>query len=201
MKKTLLLLRHAKSSWADPSRADHDRTLNSRGEKAAPVMGRFLRLNDLIPDLVWCSTAERAVQTLALLGKEFAAFGDGVQGIHGTDGGNNLRREADIIYSGDVYMAGEQTLLNCLRQTHDDAETVMMVGHNPGLETFATHLYGTGDADAFEDMKRKFPTSGLCQYEFDVDRWADINWKSGRLVRFVRVKALHADGRPKEDAV
>jgi phosphohistidine phosphatase len=172
--KTLLLLRHAKSSWADPARADHDRELNHRGEKAAPVMGWFLHKQDLIPDLVWCSTAARAVQTVGLLGRDFAD-------------------DAKVIYARDLYMAGETTLLKCLHQTHDDADRVLMVGHNPGLESFALQLVGTDDNRFCDDMAVKYPTCALCQFEFDVDDWAQIGWGQGRLIRFVKVRDLHVD--------
>ncbi|WP_339862954.1 histidine phosphatase family protein [Thalassospira alkalitolerans] len=171
--KTLLLLRHAKSSWADPARADHDRELNRRGENAAPAMGRFLRDNGLVPNLIWCSTAARTVQTLGLLGRDFA-------------------NQADVIYSEDLYMANEKTLLECLNQTHDEAESVMMIGHNPGFEDFAAELFGDGDGEALLEMNRKFPTCGLCHFEFDIDHWADVAPDTGRLVRFVKVKDLQA---------
>lgn len=175
--KTLLLLRHAKSSWTDPSRSDHDRELNRRGEKAAPVMGRYLRDQGLVPDLIWCSTAERAVQTLTLLGRDFASA-------------------SDVIYSHDLYMAGETILLESLWQTHDEARCVMMIGHNPGMADFAAGLFGGGDGEALLQMHRKFPTCGLCQYEFDVDHWADARFEAGRLIGFVKVKDLQGIGAP-----
>ncbi|WP_073953926.1 histidine phosphatase family protein [Thalassospira sp. TSL5-1] len=179
--KTLLLLRHAKSSWDDPARADHDRELNPRGEKAAPVMGRFLVREGLMPDLVWCSTAARAVQTLGLLGRQFA--------------------ETDrVIYAEDLYMARETALLKCLQQTHDDADTVMMVGHNPGMESFALELIGH-DSNGFRpDMERKFPTCALCQFTFEIDDWADVKWRSGQLQRFIKVKQLQGEVPADSDA-
>jgi len=171
--KTLLLLRHAKSSWSDPGRADHDRELNRRGEKAAPFMGRFLREQILVPDLIWCSTAARAVQTLGLLGRDFAGH-------------------ADVIYNEDLYMAGERTLLESLHHTHDEAKTVMIIGHNPGMENFAQALYGDGDADMRAQMERKYPTCALAHFEFDVEKWADTDFGTGRLMGFTKVKDLQA---------
>ena len=175
--KTLLLLRHAKSSWTDPSRSDHDRELNRRGEKAAPVMGRYLHEQGLVPDLIWCSTAERTVQTLTLLGRDFASA-------------------SDVIYNEDLYMATEAVLLESLGHTHDEARCVMMIGHNPGLADFAARLFGEGDGEALLEMNRKYPTCGLCQYEFDVDHWADVRFEAGRLIRFVKVKDLQGGGAP-----
>ena len=172
--KTLLLLRHAKSSWADPARADHDRDLNARGEKAAPVMGRFLYKQNLIPDLVWCSTAQRTVQTVGLLGRGFAD-------------------DAKVIYARDMYMAAETTLLKCLHQTHDEADRVLMVGHNPGLECLAQALIGVDEHGLRGDMAQKYPTCALCQFEFDVDSWANVEWGQGRLTRFVKVRDLRDD--------
>lgn len=171
--KTLLLLRHAKSSWSDPSRVDHDRELNRRGEKAAPFMGRFLREHDLVPDLIWCSTAARAVQTLGLLGRDFAGH-------------------ADVIYSEDLYMASERTLLECLHHTHDEAKRVMIIGHNPGIENFAKALYRDGDDAAREVMERKYPTCALAHFEFDVENWADTQFETGRMMGFTKVKELQA---------
>ncbi|KZB70078.1 phosphohistidine phosphatase [Thalassospira sp. MCCC 1A01148] len=171
--KTLLLLRHAKSSWADPGRSDHDRELNRRGEKAAPFMGRYLRQHELVPDLIWCSTAARAVQTLGLLGRDFAT-------------------DADVIYNEDLYMASERVLLENLHHTHEDAKQVMFVGHNPGIEVFAQSLYGDGNADAREIMARKYPTCALAHFEFDVDHWGEIAPGTGRLIDFIKVKDLQA---------
>jgi phosphohistidine phosphatase len=171
--KTLLLLRHAKSSWADPGRSDHDRELNRRGEKAAPFMGRYLRQNALVPDLVWCSTAARAVQTLTLLGRDFATH-------------------ADVIYSEDLYMAGERALLENLQHSYNHVSTVLMVGHNPGMEVFAQSLFGGGNEEARAIMAQKYPTCGLTHFEFDVENWADIAFGGGRLIDFIKVKTLQA---------
>lgn len=178
--KTLLLLRHAKSSWADPGRADHDRELNLRGEKAAPVMGRFLMREGLMPDLVWCSTAARAVQTLGLLGRQFAG-------------------DDRVIYAQDLYMASETALLKCLQQTHAEADRVMMVGHNPGMESFALALTGIDENGHRPDMERKFPTCALCQFSFDVADWSAVKWGAGRLERFIKVKNLQGDARPTDE--
>ncbi|WP_033067099.1 SixA phosphatase family protein [Thalassospira australica] len=172
--KTLLLLRHAKSSWADPGRADHDRELNRRGEKAAPFMGRYLRQHELVPDLIWCSTAARAVQTLGLLGRDFA--------IH-----------ADVIYNEDLYMANDRVLLENLHHTYEDASQVMIVGHNPGLEMFAHALYAGGNDAARDTMVRKYPTCALVHFEFDVEHWRDIALGTGRLIDFIKVKDLQAE--------
>ncbi len=171
--KTLLLLRHAKSSWAAPGRADHDRELNRRGEKAAPFMGRYLRQHDLIPDLIWCSTAARAVQTLGLLGRDFAT-------------------DADVIYNEDLYMANDRVLLENLHHTHEDARRVLVIGHNPGIEAFAQSLFGGGNENARATMARKYPTCGLAHFEFDVDQWREIAPGAGRLINFIKVKDLQA---------
>ncbi|MCC9625771.1 histidine phosphatase family protein [Thalassospira sp. MA62] len=172
--KTLLLLRHAKSSWSDPGRADHDRELNRRGEKAAPVMGKYLRDQGLIPELIWCSTAARAVQTLGGLGRDFAS-------------------DADVIYSEDLYMATERVLLQSIHDTHNEASTVMMIGHNPGIENFAARLFADGDEAAFESLQRKYPTCGLALFKFDVADWGQVAFGNGRLVEFTKVKDLHRE--------
>ena len=121
--KTLLLLRHAKSSWKEPGLRDFERPLNSRGREAAPVMGRYMRARKLRPDLILCSPAERARQTAALVA-EAAGLG------------------AKIRYDERIYEATAERLVEVVSQVEESCEQLMLIGHNPGLEDLVELLSG-----------------------------------------------------------
>jgi phosphohistidine phosphatase len=145
--KTLLILRHAKSSWKQPDQADHDRPLNERGKSDAPRVGRLLREEDLVPDLIVSSTAKRARKTAAKV-----AEGSGYGG--------------EIQLSDELYLAPPKTYLGVLRQVADAHSRVMVVGHNPGLEELLTLL--TGDESSL-------PTAALAYITLPIDRWSELN--------------------------
>ena len=111
----LYLLRHAKSSWKDASLDDHDRPLAPRGKRASKAIGRYLRDRDVTPELVLCSSAKRARQTLERLGPA----------------GLDARIEPEL------YGAGANTLLARLREVPDEVASVMLIGHNPGMQQLA----------------------------------------------------------------
>lgn len=169
--RTVYLLRHAKSSWDDPTLTDHDRPLAPRGRKAAPRMGAYLRHDGLIPGLVLCSTALRARQTWALVAPSLPP------GIR-------------VEFRKELYDADAGNFLDILRHCPDDAETVMLIGHNPALEDCAARLAGGGDPAALKRMASKYPTAALAEIAFDAKRWRDVEAGTGRLVDFVRPKDL-----------
>lgn len=160
--KTLFLLRHAKSSWKDTSLPDFERPLNKRGRQAAPLVGKFMRKQKMRPDLILCSPAERARQTIALVG-DAATF------------------KAELRYDERIYEAHVARLLSVVSQIDEDAGKVLIVGHNPGLEELLEHL--TGEV-------RHMPTAALAHITLDIERWADAREQSGELVRLVRPKEL-----------
>jgi phosphohistidine phosphatase len=167
---TLLLLRHAKSSWEVPALADYDRPLAKRGQKAAPRMGAEIGALGLNPDLVLCSGAARTRETLAL-----------VLGAIGAP-------PREVVYDDAIYMAPPTQLLTVLRGLPagpDAPSTVMVVGHNPGLEELAELLVGSGDEELRELLEEKFPTGALAVITFDTARWGDIAPGTGTLTRFV----------------
>src|SRR5215471_2277391 len=122
---TLCLLRHAKSSWKDPTLPDHDRPLNSRGRTEAPVMGKEIGKHGLDPDLVLCSTARRTRDTLALVLPE-------------------LKTEPKVIYEDGLYHGTPAEILGIMHEVGAGAGRVLLVGHNPELQEFALDLIGSG---------------------------------------------------------
>jgi phosphohistidine phosphatase len=164
MMKTLLVLRHAKSSRDDPALDDRDRPLTARGERDAPRMGRLVRDEQLSPDLVVCSDAVRARQTAEAMAE--------AAGYSGT-----------ILLEHRLYAAEPAVILAVLRDVVEpDVDTVMIVGHNPGLEDLVSALTG-----AREDL----PTAALAHLELPIDRWSDIGPRTrGTLVRVWRPREL-----------
>lgn len=171
---TLSLFRHAKSSWDDPVLEDFDRPLGKRGRKAAPGMGKLLNTMGLKPDLILCSGAVRARQTLALV---LEAFGAPLP---------------KVVYDDAIYMAQPEKLISRLRaHTADDpARHVMIVGHNPGLEELALLLASRGPAGARGRMVEKFPTASVAVIAFDTDAWDEVAYGAGTLEHFLTPKQL-----------
>ena len=167
---TLLLLRHAKSSWDNSAMADYDRPLAKRGVKAAPRMGAEMAARRLRPDLILCSAAARAKETLSLMLPELG------------------RPSPEIVYDEAIYMSEPAALLTLLRKLASKADrpqTAMLVGHNPGLEELAELLIGGGEEDAQERIAEKFPTCALAVLRFDVEDWGGIAPGTGRLTDFI----------------
>ena len=169
--KTLCLMRHAKSGWDDPSLADHDRPLNERGVAAAGLVGRHLAHRGFRPDLVLCSTAKRATDTLALVLDE-------------------LGREVPARHDRGLYLAGAPALLEAVRGAPDSVGTLMLVGHNPDMHHLTQHLAGFGDPKTLRAVAEKFPTGGCAILTFETDQWRKVTPGQGHLVEFVRPRLL-----------
>ena len=161
--KTLLLLRHAKSSWKQTDLADHDRPLNKRGKRTAPRMGELLKDEDLTPDLILCSSAVRAHDTVLLVAKACGYTGK-------------------IKKTRELYLAEPQAYVEVLRQVAEKHAKVMVVGHNPGLEMLIEAL--TGEAMAM-------PTAALACVELSLKGWSDLDLNTEcKLVNVWRPKDL-----------
>lgn len=156
--KTLFLLRHAKSSWGDERLSDIDRPLNERGRVAAPFMGTLMKQHGYVPTVVLCSPAVRTRQTAEL-----------VKGAAGS--------AADIRFDGRIYEASAMDLRQVVSELDDTAETVMVVGHNPGCEGFLGYLTGQ-----IEPM----PTATLAAVLLDIDRWCKVTANTGKLIAIHR---------------
>jgi phosphohistidine phosphatase len=152
--KTLLLLRHAKSSWADPVVPDHERPLAPRGARAAERVAEHLADESIHPALVLCSTARRARETL-----------DALRPV--------LGESADVRLESDLYGADAGELLERLRAVDPEVASVMVIGHNPGLEDLALELAGSGDEAALAQLRTKFPTGALATLELP-SGWVEL---------------------------
>jgi len=146
--RRLFVLRHAKSSWNNAYLADFDRPLAPRGQRAAEAMADHVASLDRPPALVLSSTARRAQDTLEPLRDRLPA---------GTE----------VRLLDDLYGADAHDLLAVLRQVPDDVTSVMVVGHNPGLEDLVRALGRDGDAGLIARVHAKFPTAALATLAFD----------------------------------
>ena len=169
--KTLTLLRHAKSSWADPGAQDFDRPLNARGVAAAAAVGREMRRLGLAFDAIVTSPAARAVETLA---KAEAGYGETLPA-----------REDER-----AYLAAPATLLAIVRATDDHVGRLLLVGHNPGFELLSAALISGDDGALRDDLEEKYPAGALAEIAFEVDHWRDVEEGAGRLIRFIRPRDL-----------
>jgi phosphohistidine phosphatase len=167
--KRVYLLRHAKSSWKDDSVADRDRPLAGRGRRAAKAMAGHLDAEGIRPDLVLCSPARRTRETLQ---RVEGAFGDRVEAR----------------FDEALYGASEPELLARLKALPQEVGSVMLIGHNPGLEELALAL--ASDGEGLARMREKYPTAALATIDLPAERWSAIERGSGELVGYVRPRDL-----------
>jgi phosphohistidine phosphatase len=161
--KTLLILRHAKSSWDKPGLADIERPLNKRGSHDAPRVGAFIKEAGLVPDVIMSSPAVRAIKTAEAVA-------------------DACSYEGNIEIEEDFYPGGPGDYLEALNNIPDDPRRVMIVGHNPGLEELLNEL--TGESETL-------PTAALAQVNLPIQRWLDLDENIlGKLVNVWRIKEL-----------
>lgn len=174
--KRLGLLRHAKSDWDDVGKRDFDRGLNARGRKGARLIGRHIVEHGIDWDLVLASSAERVRQTLS------AALPD-----------------AEPRWDERLYLASAETILDAIREHAGEADTVLVVGHNPGLQEVLFALVPpSAENGLFDEAATKYPTATFAVFELDIDDWADLASGSGRLVHFKRPRDLDPALGPEE---
>jgi len=174
--RRLMLLRHAKSSWDQADLDDVDRPLAPRGRAAAPLLGRYISHENLQPDLVLCSSANRARQTWELVSAEW-------------DLSDKLGLPRFEIRSS-LYLASPIELLSMIQRIEEGVENLMLIGHNPGMEQLAARLVTKGDPRGLKEMSKKFPTAGLAVMQFAIESWSSLNPGQGKLECFVRPKDL-----------
>ena len=144
--KTLLLLRHAKSSWSHNAGGDHGRPLSGRGGRAAPMMGQLILEQELVPDVVVSSTARRAIDTAQLV-TESCGFSDTVQ------------------TTDELYNASTAEWLSVLCDLPDEADRALVIGHNPGIEDLLLLLGGE---------HHRMSTAALAHVQLPIDNWFDV---------------------------
>lgn len=160
--KTLLLLRHAKSSWKDAAVADFERPLNDRGRKAAELVGKFIAKQNVNIDLVISSPAVRARQTIELVLRA-------------------AKRSPELRFDQRVYEASPTRLLEITSQIEDGRKSVLLVGHNPGMEELLALLVG---------VEQHMPTASLAQVVLTSKKWDKILSEKGVLESFIRAREL-----------
>jgi phosphohistidine phosphatase len=166
---TLSLLRHAKSSWKNASLADRERPLNGRGKAEAPAMGKAMSKHGLEPELVLCSSARRTRDTLDLVLPQ-------------------LKAEPKVVYEDGLYHGTPAEMLAILQSVPQAVSKVLLVGHNPELQTFALDLIGSGPKHLKDKLQSKLPTAGLVVVRFLTGPWQGLAVNSGTLELFLTPK-------------
>jgi phosphohistidine phosphatase len=169
--RRLLIFRHSKAERALPGASDHERVLIDRGRKDAAKIGAYMASHGLVPDLVLFSTSARTEETW-----KFAA--------------GAFKHKPPAQAERKLYDATPRAIMDVIKLAPADAHTLMIVGHNPGLHEVALLLIASGDIDAREALREKFPTSGLVIIDFAFDDWRKLHAQGGRLERFVSPKSL-----------
>lgn len=156
--KTLVIIRHAKSSWDNISLSDFERPLNDRGLRDAPRMGKRLNEKEITPDLLLTSPAKRALTTCHF-------FADALQ-----------CPATSITTDPALYHASEETILKIIKSQADTSDVIFLFGHNPGLTDFVNKITDT--------YIQNIPTCGMVGLSFTVSHWNEIRWESGELIFF-----------------
>ena len=173
--RRLMLLRHAKTESESPSGHDQDRRLDNRGHRDAAEIGGWIGAHPPFPDMVLVSHAVRAIQTWEIAWESM----------------KELVPEPQVELMPGLYGADASELLEAVRDASTaDPKRLMLVGHNPGMHEFALALVGSGDHAGRKALADNLPTSGLVIYDFDIDDWAEVAFRRGRLVTFVSPKLL-----------
>lgn len=179
--KTLGLYRHAKSDWSDARSRDFDRPLNDRGRLGAAAMGRHIRDHGARWDKIIASPAARCAETVEI----------GYQAIGQTYSVNWDRR---------IYLASSASLLDLLREVEGDPASLLLVGHNPGLEDLIFDLVPDDGSSPLRDIvEDKFPTATFAVLELDIESWDQADARCARLVHIKRPRDLDPALGPEAD--
>ncbi len=166
----LYVLRHAKSSWANPGQADFDRPLNERGAKDLYKISAAMRDRKYQPAHIFCSAAARTRQTLAGI---LAGF----------------TQQPEITYHEGMYHGGIGEYLGLIASRTDN-EPVMIIGHNPTCEGLVMHMTAHGNAVALDALAMKFPTGALAVIDFEAESWEEATGQKGYLADFMVPRSL-----------
>ena len=172
--KTLGLLRHAKSDWDDIGKRDFDRGLNDRGRRGARLIGQYIADHGVTWDKVIASPAERVKKTI-----------------------ESAMPDAAVTYDERLYLAAADTLLDALREHGSDSDSILLVGHNPGMQELLFALVPPHRENAlFDEASVKFPTATFAVFELDIDDWSQLKESCGSLVHFARPRDLDPELGP-----
>jgi phosphohistidine phosphatase len=160
--KTLFLLRHAKSSWKNESLPDFERPLNRRGKHAAERIGRYLKHEEIVPEIVLSSPALRARETIERVAKA-------------------AKWTPEILFDQRIYEAGGLRLLDVVSQIENERKTALLVGHNPGIEELLMLL--TGES-------KQVPTGALLKIELKTSKWSTAADKRAKLAWLIKPRKL-----------
>jgi len=168
--RRLMLLRHAKTERAAPGERDRDRKLIKRGRTDAPAIGAYMAHHRLTPDLALISPATRAQETWTLVAGAFA-------------------KPPRSVSDERIYNASPETLLAVITGA-GKVQTLLLVGHNPGLQDLAVRMIASGDLNMREQLKENLPTSGLVVIDLPIDDWSLVHPHAGRLERYVSPRLI-----------
>lgn len=169
MSKTLILFRHAKSAWPE-GLDDHERPLAEKGRKAAPVMAKWLAGNGLKPTVALVSSARRTQETWTLAAPEL---------------GKIVKRDVAEIYEAPV-----GRILDAIHAVEPSVETLLVVGHNPGMEDLSRLLMKDDGGEAGARLRHKFPTAGIAVLSLPVEDWTIVTPRIATLEHFVTPKSV-----------
>lgn len=172
MMRTLVILRHAKSSWATPGMDDFDRLLNERGNNDACQMANWIGAQGVEPDKIICSPAVRTRTT--------------AQHIKTT-----LNIDPPISFPEGLYLASSDTLRDEVSKIDKTVTTAMIIAHNPGLHDIALRLLNKEERSHAGLLRVAFPTTGCAIIKLPIDDWNDIEWNIGSLSSFMVPKSLN----------
>ncbi len=171
--RRLLLLRHAKAERLQSGGRDHDRILAKRGREDAAAVGAYLVRHKLIPDRALVSTSARTRETWALVAKAFA-------------------KVPPVEFEDSIYEAAPEAILKAIRASEPKAKTLLVVGHNPGIQQLAAALIASGDVEVRQRLLEEFPTAAFATISFAADGWDGLHPNGGRLEHFVTPQTLEA---------
>jgi len=171
--KTLYLLRHAKSSWGNVGLGDFERPLKERGRHAARLIGHYLAAQNHVLELVLCSEAVRARQTLKHVETGYGA-------------------SLDKLYEQSLYLSSPETMLTHLHRLNDDLNKAMIIAHNPGMQDLALSLPSERNSDAWWDMDEKYPTAALTILTFEGNTWRQCMPGACTLEAYIKPRDLES---------
>lgn len=176
----LLLLRHAKSSWADPGMNDSDRPLSSEGQRVAKRMAEEIAHADLLPDSILCSPARRTRETLAALSGYLAG-------------------DCSINFCEELYQSAQSDYRAAITSYGSNPERLLVIGHNPTIHATALSLIGSAETKSAAKIAGNFPTAALAVFGIGARNWRHLPPKCGHLEAFIRPRDLSPSDRAADD--